>query len=187
MELTIEQRIFLERYLATRGDINRIMEDMRLTINDLMHWRKQESFEKEFTQTKQNLMSFLNSENKITALRNLNEGLRNGMRQDSVQHTHKVEKGISSFDIKRTTKKVNISPELIRLALSQSSIMQAINTLTTEGILPEGIARKILSKSEEIAGEMQKAFAHDSTADVMPQDLAVSLIKAAVLGSNDNV
>jgi hypothetical protein len=91
---------------------------------------------------------------------------------------------IAVFNEYETTRKVikkGIPPQMIAIAIQQNTIVQALNVLTNQGILPEAIARKIMAKSEEISKEMQAAFSTDENTEQMTQAKAIELMKIAVL------
>lgn len=200
--LNKEQEIFLQRYINRKGDVYGVLDSMGLESHHLMMWREIKEFELRYKDTQRKLIQFLNSENYITGLRRLNEILDSGVSDEIITRKERVlrnpkfdpEKNpheppvIQEYEVSQKIVKKGIPPQMIQLALQQNTIIQAINVLTNQGIIPENIARKILSKSEDISKEMQSAFDVDSSKEeIMTQSKAVNLMKQAILkGVNDD-
>lgn len=179
--LTETQQRFLVRYQDSKGDVYGSLKSLGLELNHLMSWRTDKEFEKNYKDVQKSIILFLNTENYVQGLRELNTQLLGGQKQETVTHCHKIGSDGSHFEVKRTVKELKVSADLIRLAISQNTIVQAINTLVTQGIIPDSIARKILNKSDEIAKEMEEAFNNDSGGEQMNQQKAIKLIKQAFL------
>jgi hypothetical protein len=207
--LTDQQKIFLERYQNEKGDVHKVLNSMDLEIHHLISWRSLKNFEIEYKDTQRKVVSFLNSENYVMGLRRLNEVLETGVSDEVVTTKQRViQKPLlkrddedssgqsddndeivvfNEYEVTRKVIKKGIPPQMITLAVQQNTVVQALNVLTTQGIIPEDIARKLLAKSEEIAKDMQAAFAVEKETEQMTQAKAIELMKQAVLrGVADN-
>jgi hypothetical protein len=198
--LSNDQLIFIERYQNEKGDAHKVLDSMGLETCHLISWRSNNDFEKLYKETQRKIINFLNSENYITGLRRLNQILDSGVSDEVVTTKQRVVqnpnfKGLADditgdipsvlvtneYEVTRKVVKKGIPPQMISLAIQQNTIVQALNVLTNQGILPESIARKILAKSEEISKEMQAAFSTEKDTEQMTQAKAIELMKMAVL------
>jgi hypothetical protein len=158
MELTENQQLFIQRYAANKGDAYKTLESMRLELNHLLAWREDKYFDKVYRESAAKIIQQLNQENYILSVRKLNEVLEKGNFTESTTHTHKITAEGGEFEVKTQRKKLGIPIEAIKLAMRQSSLLQAIETLQNQGVLPSTIARKIMLKSDQIVEDMQNAF-----------------------------
>lgn len=185
MALTTEQERFLIKYVNAKGNVYQALEEMGLEINHLMMWKENQEFEFRYKETVQKVLTFLNQQNYMIGVRKLNEALTYGLKQDTITHSHKIlDTGETQYEVKKTTKNLGVTPEILKLALQESTIVKAINTLVNNGVIPNSIARKILLKSEELATEMQKAFTINDE-ETINESRALSIIKTAILGATN--
>jgi hypothetical protein len=71
------------------------------------------------------------------------------------------------------------------MALQESSIVKAVNTLSAEGVIPASIARKILQSANKISEEIVASFDVSTDSEFINDKKAINLIRAAVLGEVD--
>lgn len=189
MNLTEEQQRFLIRYTNNKGDFYKTIESLGLDLAHITSWQQvSKDFSEAFRNTKRIVLEHLKEENYMSAMLRVNEALHNGITQHSVQQKHKIigadEDGneISEFEVIRTTKHLGVPSWAVQHALAESSIVKAVHTLASEGVIPSAIARKILNAANRITKDMADAFEVSPDADYINDKKAISLIKAAVLG-----
>lgn len=193
-----QQLVFLERYLNEKGDVDKVLKSMSLEMNHFLSWRKDREFDSKYKDTQRVLISHLNCENYIMGLRRLNEILNKGYQEEVVSVKQRVIQkpiladddddnivSIVEYEVDRKSIKKPIPPQMISLALQQNSLIQAINTLSTQGILPDKVARQLMAKSEEIANQMQSVFEAKDDNQKMSENKAIELIKKAILKGVD--
>lgn len=188
MALTPEQQRFLSRYINNNGDFYKTVDSMGLDPAHIVSWQQvYKDFDEEFRKTKRIVLQHLKDENYMIAMLRINEILRDGVTQHSVTQKHRVinENGDSEFETIRTTKHLGVPIAAIKMALQESSIVKAVDTLSAEGVIPSAIARKILQAANKISNEIIESFEVSSDAEYINDKKAIALIKQAMLGVSD--
>lgn len=195
--LSEEQQRFLIRYINNKGDFYGTVESMGLDIAHITNWRQvSKQFDREYTEAKRSVIEFIKDENYITALRKLNDVLLNGVTQSQVVQKHIIAdddnredgEGVakkSAFEVTRTSKHLGVPGYAIKMALEESSILKAVQTLVNEGVIPAEIARNITGAANRISDEISKSFGVSKDSDYANDKKAIALIRAAVLGEVD--
>lgn len=187
MALSNQQQIFLNQLKRNKGDTYKTIADVGLEADHFYSWKEDLSFALAYKKTVQNIITVLNQENYVGALRKINEAVQNGVRQDMVTHSHKVmSNGESFFEVKTTSKYLGVPAEILKLCLQQNSISQAITLLCNEGVIPAALAEKINLKAEEITEEMAKVFDGESNVESLNESRLVGIIQGAVLGGSED-
>jgi hypothetical protein len=88
----------------------------------------------------------------------------------------------SEFEVTRTTKQMGVPSWAVSEALKESSLINAVHTLASEGVIPASVAKKILSETNKIVAAVKESFDISPDADFINDKKAIALIKAAVLG-----
>lgn len=188
MSLTPEQQRFLSRYINNKGDFYKTVESMGLDAAHIISWQNAyKDFDKEFRETKRIVLQHLKDENYMLSLLRINEALQNGVTQHTVTQKHRIvdDEGNSEFETIRTTKHAGVPAWAIQESLKESSIVKAVNTLASEGVIPSAIARKILQSANKITNEIVESFDISPDAEFINDKKAIALIRAAVLGEVD--
>jgi len=185
--LTEEQQRFLLRYINNKGDFYKTVDSMGLDLAHVVNWQQVNAeFEAAFRSTKKDVIDHLKQENYMCALLKVNNALINGISQHTVQQKHKIGgDGESEFEVTRTTKELGVPSWAIREALQENSIVKAVQVLANEGVLPAPIARRILQSANKISHEVMQSFDISPDSDFINDKKAIALIKAAVLGANE--
>jgi hypothetical protein len=189
MNMTNEQQRFLSRYINNKGDFYKTVESMGLDAAHILSWQQNyKEFDKTFRETKRIVLQHLKDENYMMAALRINDILVNGLTHHTVTQKHRVidDEGNSEFEVTRTSKQLGVPSEYIKMALQESSIVKAVNTLSAEGVIPASIARKILQSAEKISKEIIDSFDIDSNSEYLSDKKAIALIKAAVLSGSDD-
>lgn len=186
--LTETQNRFLVRYANFKGDAYKALDSLGLEVNHLMNWRMNKNFDLEYRKKSQEVLSFLNQENYMNGVRQLNTILINGIVQESISYKKEIDaEGNEKYITTKTEKRLGVPLEAIKLAISHDDIIRAVNTLQNQGILPNEISNNILIHSEEIAAKMRSSFDTENDGDKLDDERVVNLLKSAVLGVvNDN-
>lgn len=183
-----EQRNFIVRYMNNRGDFYKTIDDMGLEFQHIQAWRENKEFDDAYRKAKRDVIRSIKEDNQIIALRELNHVLLNGVVQTSIKKTHVVtEDGlITGYQITSTTKKLGVPIAAIKQALEETSIINAVNCLASEGVLPNIVAKRILNSASTIQQNIIDAFdmnAKDN--DRISENQAINLIKKALLASKE--
>jgi hypothetical protein len=187
MGLTPEQQRFLSRYINNKGDFYKTIESMGLDASHIISWQQTyKEFESQFRETKRIVLQHLKDENYMMSLLRINEALQNGITQHTITQKHRIiDDGNSEFETTRTTKHLGVPAWAIQESLKESSIVKAVNTLASEGVIPSAIARKILNSANKISNEIIESFDISPDAEFINDKKAIALIKAAILGEGD--
>jgi DNA-binding transcriptional ArsR family regulator len=187
MSLTTEQQRFINRYINSKGNFYQTIDSLGLELAHVLSWQETNLyFSKAYSEAKQQILCFLREENYITAVRELNEVLKNGVSVHSVTQKHKSsEKDGDSFEVTKSTKNLGVPMSAISEALKESSIVKAVNTLANEGVIPTTIAKRILQAASKISVDITTAFDVEKETEYVDESKAIALIKAAVLGEVD--
>lgn len=188
--LTIEQQRFIHRYVENKGDFYKTVETMGVELNHIMSWQQtSDEFNREYRQAKQFIIDTLKQENYMTALLRVNQALNNGVNEFTVTNKHRIVgvndagEQLSEYEVVKTNKHVGVPSWAINAALKESSIVKAVNTLASEGVLPSNVARKILNAANKIGEEIKNSFDISPDSEYINDKKAISLIKQAILGS----
>jgi hypothetical protein len=188
MNMTNEQQRFLSRYINNKGDFYKTVESMGLDAAHILSWQQNyKEFDKTFRETKRIVLQHLKDENYMMATLRINDALVNGVTHHTVTQKHRVidDEGNSEFEVTRTSKQLGVPSEYIKMALQESSIVKAVNTLSAEGVIPASIARKILQSANKISEEIVASFDVSTDSEFINDKKAINLIRAAVLGEVD--
>ncbi len=179
------QERFITRYVNNNGDAYKALDSLGLEMNHLHVWRRDLQFDRAYRKTQQQVIRQINQDNYMIGLRKLNHILTNGVFQ--VTTTYKKEEGGEHGDKMTTTrveKQLGVPMEALRLALQNGSIIQAINTLQNQGMLPDEMANQIMVTADQIVGDLQKALDKAEEDELkMDEDRVVGMFKTAVLGA----
>lgn len=186
--LTDNQQIFLNQYIRSNGDFYGVADKMGLEVEHVISWQSNPDFEIAYREAKANVIAHLRNENYLLGLRKVNDALQNGVHQHTVTTKHKyidVDAGgdeATEYEVTRVTKNLGVPGWAIKEALQESSLIKAINTLASEGVLAPPIAKKILQAANRISEDIRGAFEVSRDDDYISEKKAINLIRAAVLG-----
>jgi hypothetical protein len=191
--LTEEQQRFLFRYVNNKGDFYKTIETMGIELSHVTSWQQtSKDFADNYKSAKQTVIEHLKQENYMQALLKVNDALVNGVNQYTVTQKHRIggydeETGEqqSEYEVTKTHKQLGTPAWAITASLQECSIVKAVHTLASEGVLPSAIARRILQSANKISEEVKASFGIDAGADYINDRKAISLIKQAILGVAD--
>lgn len=184
MALSEEQKRFLERLKRNKLDIDTTLQGMGLDTVHLMAWQENPQFDLEYRSVVRAIIQYLNQENYINAIRKLNDALVNGTREYNSKEIALYDSENNYIGTKRenTQKYIKTPAWAIKEALKESNLEKAINQLANEGILPSAIARRIIAESDKITKALQDSFEITSDSEMITEQKAIGLIRAAVMG-----
>lgn len=183
--LTDTQQLFLNQYIRTNGDFYGVADRMGLETEHVISWQSNPEFEQAYRTAKTCVIAHLKNENYLCALRKVNDALINGVQQTTVQTKHKYSEQTdepTEYEVTRSTKNLGVPGWAIKEALQEHSIIKAVTTLASEGVLPAPIAKRILQTANRISEEVRASFDAGADNDHVSEKQAINLIRAAVLG-----
>lgn len=187
--LTEEQQRFLIRYVDNKGDFYKTVDSLGLDLSHIVSWQQvSQEFNTAFASQKQYVIQHLKDESYITALLRVNEALKDGVKQHTIVQKHRIggvdKEGnqLSDFEVVRSTKNLGVPSWAITEALKESSIVRAVHTLASEGVIPASIAKRILQSANRISEEVKASFDIADKNEFVNDTKAINLIRAAVLG-----
>lgn len=193
VNLSEEQQKFLGRYVNNKGDFYKTVDSLGLDLSHITSWQLANAdFANAYKHAKQTVIEHLKQENYMVSLLRVNDALINGVQQHIITQKHRIggvgETGeqLSEFEVTRTTKNLGVPGWAINQALAESSIVKAVHTLASEGVIPTAVARRILQSANRITTDIKASFdvaAPDS--EFINEQKAIALIKMAVLGAGD--
>lgn len=186
--LTNEQQRFLEKFVNNRGHFYLTLNEMGLELNHVLSWRSQPYFDEVYRITSRKIIEHLKQENYLSSIVEINRILLKGVVEETITNSHTIDSnGESKFNTKRVIKKLGIPIEVLKLAMGETSLIKAIQQLLNEGVLPESVARKLLSTADKISTEMIECFGDNKDETAIDEKQAINLIKASVLGVLDDI
>ena len=187
MALSEAQNRFLERLKRNKLDIEGTLESMGLDTVHLMAWQENPEFDLEYRSVVRQIIQYLNQENYVNAIRKLNDALINGTREYTSKEISLYDTENNYIGTKRenSQKYIKTPAWAIKEAMKETSLETAINQLANEGVLPTTVARKILLEADKITKKLQDSFEVSSDADLITEQKAITLIKQAVLNTNE--
>lgn len=190
--LEIQQK-FLERFKNYRADTLRTLSELELEFAHFLSWRENAEFDLAYRKAVQQVTNQLRQESFLNAHRRIHEALLHGIKSETFTNSWKTvtdENGeeVQLLNTKRVTKLSTPPVEYLKIALTENSIAKAITELANEGVLPESIARKIVQRTDSITKELMDCFEVDNSSNLLTEQKAIALIKAAVLNNkNDQI
>lgn len=195
--LEIQQR-FLERFKNYRADTLKTLDDLGLEFAHFLSWRENTEFDLAYRKTVQQITQQLRQESFLNAHRRVHDGLIHGVRTETYTNSWRTATDKDGIPIlnddgeelkilsTKRVSKISAPPvEYLKIALTENSIARAITELANEGVLPEPIARRIIQRTDSITKELMNCFEVDETSNLLTEQKAIALIKAAVL-NNEN-
>lgn len=183
-----EQKKFLSRYLNSKGDFYGTLNSLNLETEHFLSWRESVEFDLAYRGAMRKIQELLRHENYMMSLQVCNKILTEGGQiEEKFEQIHNIDNdGVSTFSAKRTTINKGVPGWVIKASLTENNLIKAINELSTEGVLPSSISKKLLATSERLTSDFQSVFDGDNKSETISNEKAVALIKQAILGAKNS-
>lgn len=190
MPLNETQQRFLDKYINSRGDQYKALEELGLDLAHLLSWRENADFEVMFRDVTNKIITHLRQESFLIATKRINDAVKHGIKQEIFTQEHTIEPGYdsggkptihNSYKAKQTVKNLGVPVAYLKLAMCETAIAKAIQALANEGALPLTVAKRILQRAESISTELANSFEIEENDNAISEQKIIAFIKQAVL------
>lgn len=151
--LSQKQSDFLEYYANNDNDLEKCLKDLNAPKTELFRWLKDDEFKQIYDDKNISWQLFIKESNNQKALLEIHRVLCDG-KITSRKSKIGVDGRLESLEIMESP----IPVAYLQMSINDSSIEQAISKLLNEGMIPDTVAKRVISLCRDYQRELKKSF-----------------------------